>query len=126
MKKPAPHLADEHMNLYEWSGGLASFGSSAETRRPRRWHASYGVLAVMTSLLILSGCDRQNPAETAGEPIDRSQGVGEAPAHDAAPLYDETTSPPGGPAEQGGPMAPPSAPDAAPAPPPDGETPTTP
>lgn len=113
MKKPAPHLADEHMSSYEWRGGLVRFGPSAETRRPRRWHASHGVLALMTSLLILSGCDRQNPAETTGE----------APAHDATPLYDETANPPGGPAEQSGSMAPPAAPDAVPAPP-DGETPT--
>lgn len=115
MRKPAPHLADEHMNLYEWSGAPARFDPFVETRRPRRWHASYGVLAVMTSLLILGGCNRQNPAETAGEPVDQSQGIGAAPAHDATPLYDETARPPDGAAGQADPMAP--APEAAPVPP---------
>jgi hypothetical protein len=103
------------MNLYEWSGAPARFDPFVETRRPRRWHASYGVLAVMTSLLILGGCNRQNPAETAGEPVDQSQGIGAAPAHDATPLYDETARPPDGAAGQADPMAP--APEAAPVPP---------
>ena len=53
---PTPqHLDDEHMRLYEWSGAgtgmrhALPFGS----KRSHPWHASYGVLAVLTSLLIL-------------------------------------------------------------------------
>ncbi len=85
MKKPAPHLADEHMNLYEWCGGVASFGLPVETRRPRRWHASYGALAVLTSLLVLNGCDRQGPLDQTGDQVGQ-------PA-DTAPPPPSTPSP---------------------------------
>lgn len=68
------HLNDEHMRLYEWSG--AGTGMSHEVRsRPKRshaWHASYAVLAVLTSLLILNGCDERGPAEEASEQAERA------------------------------------------------------
>lgn len=68
------HLDDEHMRLYEWSGAgpgtLA--GIPEKPKRPHPWHASYGVLALLTSLLILNGCDRKGPAEKAGEQVDQA------------------------------------------------------
>ncbi len=92
MKTSSPHLADEHMNLYEWSGGVAYFGLPAETRRPHRWHASYGMLAVLTSLLLLNGCDSQEAAPRADDairhPVDsmapNPDTPSETPADDAA------------------------------------------
>lgn len=68
------HLNDEHMRLYEWSG--AGTGMSHQVRhRPKRshsWHASYAVLAVLTSLLILNGCDDTGPTEAASEQAARA------------------------------------------------------
>lgn len=55
------HLDDEHMRLYEWSGagtGMAT-GIPERSKRTHAWHASYGVLALLTSLLTLDGCDRK-------------------------------------------------------------------
>ena len=99
MKPIAPHLTDEHMNFYEWNGGIARFGSAQESHRAGPWRISYGVLAVLTSLLILNGCDRQGPAEAAGEKIDQTV---EETRERAADLYDEVTPQPPGPAEQAG------------------------
>jgi len=59
------HLDDEHMRLYEWSGagtGMAT-GIPERSKRTHAWHASYGVLALLTSLLTLDGCDRKAPGE---------------------------------------------------------------
>lgn len=72
MTSSAPHLADEHMNLYEWSGGVATFGVAAESRHPRRWHASNGTLAVLASLLILNGCASLSSAEKTAPPADNA------------------------------------------------------
>lgn len=113
MKKTSPYLTDEHMNLYEWHGGVATFGLPAETRRNRRWHASYGALAALTSLLILGGCDRQGPAETADEQI--GQTIEDTRNGTAYPYEEPAGLPP--PAEQAGPAL-----DGA-APPPDAQAP---
>ncbi len=66
------HLDDEHMRFYEWSGTAG--GAVLPTARKRRhpWHASHAVLALLTSLLIMQGCDNKNPAERAGEDVDRA------------------------------------------------------
>jgi hypothetical protein len=87
--KPIKHLNDEHMRLYEWSG-LGAQTAAALSDRPTRshpWHASYGVLAVLTSLLILNGCDQQTAAEQASEQ------VGQVAQEPPEPLYDSTTAP---------------------------------
>lgn len=58
MRKMPQYLNDEHMKLYEWSGagtGIA-FSLPAKSKRTHPWHASYAVLASLTSLLILNGC----------------------------------------------------------------------
>ncbi|HQT01213.1 MAG: hypothetical protein B7Y26_02820 [Hydrogenophilales bacterium 16-64-46] len=99
MKPIAPHLADEHMNLYEWNGGTAQFGLPAETPRAARWHLPFGVLAVLTSLLVLNGCDRQGPAEAAGEKIDQTL---EETRDQAADLYEEVSPQDPSPAERAG------------------------
>lgn len=63
-----PHyLNDEHMKLYEWSGAGAgiAFSLPAKSKRTHPWHASYAVLATLTSLLILNGCISKPSAEQA-------------------------------------------------------------
>ena len=91
MHKTMPHLNDEHMQLYEWSGSGTeiAFSMPAKSKRAHPWHASYAVLAVLTSLLILNGCDKQGPAERAGEQVDRS--VQDA-KEEANTLFDEPTT----------------------------------
>jgi hypothetical protein len=87
--KPTKHLNDEHMRLYEWSGLGAHTAAALPDRSKRNhsWHASYGVLAVLTSLLILNGCDRQTAAEQASEQ------VGQVAQEPPEPLYDNLTPP---------------------------------
>ena len=89
MKAKDRHLNDEHMRLYEWNGlGTAVAVALPErSKRTHAWHASYGVLAVLTSLLILNGCDRQTAAEQASEQV--GQAVQEPPE----PLYDKLPPP---------------------------------
>ncbi|MDP1535459.1 MAG: hypothetical protein Q8L92_17920, partial [Rubrivivax sp.] len=70
----------EHMRFYEWSGASNSAMLPAARRRRHPWHASSAVLALLTSLLIVQGCDRKGPAERAGENVDRAmQGLRNAP-----------------------------------------------
>lgn len=94
------YLEDEHMRLYEWSGAGTGMQHAlpAGTKRSHPWHASYGVLAVLTTLLILNGCDSKGPAEQAGEQVDQAvQDMQE----EASKLVDDATAPPG-PAEEAG------------------------
>jgi hypothetical protein len=100
MKQTMKYLNDEHMRLYEWNGlgALTSGARPARAARRPSWQASYGVLAVLTSLLILNGCDNQRAAEEASEQV--GQAVQEpqplyddsmtAPAHAAAPAAEGT------------------------------------
>lgn len=73
MRKHTQH-PDEHMALYEWCGaGTGGNGLvPAETKRSHPWHASYGVLGVLTSLLLLHGCDGGAPASRSETRIDQS------------------------------------------------------
>ena len=96
MHKTMPHLNDEHLQLYEWSGTGIGISIPAKSKRTHPWHASYGVLALLTSLLILNGCDNQGPAEQASEQIE--QGM------KGQPLYDDAASRPM-PPEAAGPAA---------------------
>lgn len=94
------HLDDEHMRLYEWSGASAGTvtGIPEKSKRTHAWHASYGVLALLTSLLALNGCDRKGPAELADEQVDHAiQGMKE----DAGTPKNDATAMPG-PAEEAG------------------------
>jgi len=95
------HHPDEHMALYEWCGaGTAGTGfpAPAESKRSHPWHASYGVLTVLTSLLLMYGCDRQGPAGQASESSERSV---QEMKEQAKPLYEEATDKPG-PADESG------------------------
>jgi len=67
MRKIPQYLNDEHMKLYEWSGAGAGIALSlpAKSKRTHPWHASYAVLATLTSLLILNGCISKPSAEQA-------------------------------------------------------------
>lgn len=71
MKQAMKYLNDEHMRLYEWSGlGTAMDGPRpVKSKRTHSWHASYSVLAVLTTLLIVNGCDKQATAEQASEQV---------------------------------------------------------
>lgn len=100
MSKTMLHLNDEHMQLYEWSGAGTDIAVSmpAKSKRAHPWQASYAVLGVLTSLMILSGCDKQGPAEQAGEQMDRS---GQEMKTEANAQFDEPTAKPG-PAQEAG------------------------
>lgn len=74
------HLNDEHMRMYEWNG--ARTGAVPRAAAKRRWHASYAVLAVLTSLLVLNGCDTQETAALPGDQVEQS-------AADDQPLYND-------------------------------------
>lgn len=65
---------DEHMTHFEWSGAGTGMAHTlpVDTKRDHPWHASYGILALLTTLLILNGCDRQGPAEHAGAQLDEA------------------------------------------------------
>lgn len=115
MKTANKHLNDEHMQMYEWSGlGAAVAGAMpAGAKRTHSWHASYGVLAVLTTLLILNGCDTQTAAEQASEQ------VGQAAQGTTDPqLFDDTAPEAAAPAAES-----PDAPAAGEALPPDAESP---
>ena len=88
MRKTMQHLDDEHMRLYEWSGAGTGLTVPAKSKRTHSWHASYSVLTMMTSLLILSGCNSKSPAESANE-----QAAGEIKMKEGA-LYEEATPKP--------------------------------
>jgi hypothetical protein len=93
MKQTLKYLSDEHMRLYEWNG-LADGMSGPDPERSKRthsWHASYAVLAVLTSLLILNGCDKQGAAEQASEQI--GQAAQEPPAHDTSTAPADAAAP---------------------------------
>jgi hypothetical protein len=104
MRQTLQHLNDEHMRLYEWSG--AGTGTTLtivipeKTKRRHTWHASYGVLALLTSLLALNGCDNTGPAEQAGEQVD--QATRDMQKEDAHPPSEG--SPSAGAAEQAAPV----------------------
>ena len=44
------------------------------SKRTHTWHASYGVLALMTGLLALNGCDRKAPGEQVGQDMRKNAG----------------------------------------------------
>lgn len=85
MRKIPQYLNDEHMKLYEWSGAGTgiTFSLPAKSKRTHPWHASYAVLASLTSLLILNGCISKPSAEqtSAQDALDFQQK--KAPPHDA-------------------------------------------
>jgi len=84
-----PHLNDEHMQLYEWSGTGIAFSLPARSKRSHPWHASHAVLGVLTSLLILNGCDNRGAAERSGERVDRSV---QETQEEANALFDDATA----------------------------------
>lgn len=87
MKRNMKHLNDEHMRLYEWSGLGTQMVSlhPTKSKRTHPWHASYSVLAVLTSLLILNGCDKQRAIEQASEQLGQPvQEPREQPLHEEA------------------------------------------
>ena len=93
MRKTSQHLNDEHMRLYEWIGaGSGVFlRLPAKSKRTHPWHASYAVLAVLTTLLILNGCDNTAPTGEAKAPVDQAARDAKA---GAGPLYDELSTHP--------------------------------
>lgn len=83
MQRTAKYLSDEHMQMYEWNGLSSELGfPRGDAKRTHAWHASYGVLAVLTTLLLLNGCDRQGAAEQASDAV--GQTVQEQPRADSA------------------------------------------
>jgi hypothetical protein len=88
MKSTAKYLNDEHMRHYEWSGisRATPLAPAQAAKRSHAWHASYGVLAVLTTLLILNGCDRDTTAERSGD--EQVEQTAQAPSEQ--PMYDES------------------------------------
>lgn len=74
MPSNTQYLNDEHMQLYTWSGAGTGAGCviPQKSRRTHAWHASSAVLAVLTTLLLLNGCDNKGPAEQAGAQVDQA------------------------------------------------------
>lgn len=76
MDRTMKHLSDEHMRLYEWSGAGAGIaltgGDPKKSKRTHAWHASYSVLALLTTLLVMNGCDSKRPEERTGERVDQA------------------------------------------------------
>src|SRR5512139_587397 len=104
MKQILKYLNDEHMRLYEWNGlrGAMSGPGEERSKRTHSWHASYAVLAVLTSLLILNGCEKQGAAEQASEQV--GQAAQEPTPHDTSPAPAEAAAPAtGGASEQAAP-----------------------
>jgi hypothetical protein len=93
MSKTQHYLNDEHMQMVEWSGAITGITSltPAKSKRTHSWHASYSVLAVLTTLLILNGCDKKSPAERAGEQVDQAA---REMKEKTGPLYDNATARP--------------------------------
>ena len=87
MQTSQKYLNDEHMRLYEWNAAGNGTVIPAKSKRSHSWQASYAVLAVLTSLLILNGCDNKAAAER-----DTSQAALDA-MDEPRPLYDEAIAP---------------------------------
>lgn len=77
------YLNDEHMRMYEWNGAGTGIATRDAAAKPR-WHASYAVLAVLTSLLVLNGCDTQETAALPGDQFEQSADA--QPAYNEAPM----------------------------------------
>jgi hypothetical protein len=101
MFKTTQHLNDEHMRLYEWSGAGAVIVPAipAKSKRTHSWHASYDVLALLTSLLILNGCDNKGPAEQAEMQVDQAA---KDMKEETRALNNDGTAASPGPAEEAG------------------------
>lgn len=99
MKQILKYLNDEHMRLYEWNGlgGGMSGPGQERSKRTHSWHASYAVLAVLTSLLILNGCDKQGAAEQASEQVGQAA---QEPPHDTPTAPAEAAAPAAGDASE--------------------------
>jgi hypothetical protein len=87
MQTTQQYLNDEHMRLYEWNAAGNGTVIPARSKRSHSWQASYAVLAVLTSLLILNGCNNKASAER-----DTSQAAMDA-MDEPRPLYDEAIAP---------------------------------
>lgn len=62
----------------------ASGAAAPKSKRTHSWHASYAVLAVMTSVLLVSGCDKGTTEQAATEADKAAQTLPEnAPAPSA-------------------------------------------
>jgi len=100
MYQTMQHLNDEHMRLYEWTGaGAGTTLTDAipeKSKRTHAWHASYSVLALLTSLLAMNGCNNKGPAEQATREMQREEArppvsensPGAGAAEQAAPAQD--------------------------------------
>lgn len=87
MQTTQKYLNDEHMRLYEWNAAGNGTVIPAKSKRSHSWQASYAVLAVLTSLLILNGCSNKASAER-----DTSQAAIDA-VDEPRPSYDEAIAP---------------------------------
>ncbi len=61
-----------HPTSRHFAGATAVCDLPHKSKRTHAWHASYAVLAVLTTLLMLNGCEKQGPAEQAGSQVDQA------------------------------------------------------
>lgn len=87
MPSNTQYLDDEHMRLYTWSGVGAGCVIPQKSKRTHAWHASSAVLAVLTTLLLLNGCDNKGPAEQAAQDM-KANGTAEDNATQAGPAQE--------------------------------------
>lgn len=59
-------------NYVNSDGTTTRYTLPIKSKRTHAGHASYAVLALMTSLLLLSGCNNKGPAEQAGSEVDKA------------------------------------------------------
>ena len=90
MRTHSPHLNDEHMRLYEWSCAGRALPLPERSKRTHPGHASYAVFAVLTTLLILSGCGSGVTAEPVGAQVVQEPAPDATTASEAAAPVSET------------------------------------
>ncbi|HEY9097795.1 MAG TPA: hypothetical protein VIN38_02895 [Thiobacillus sp.] len=89
-----------HPTIQRFAGATAVC-APRKSKRTHAWHASYAVLAVLTTLLMLNGCDKQGPAEQAGSQVDQTVKDMDLPPPSAGNPSDHTINQPG-PAQEAG------------------------
>jgi outer membrane murein-binding lipoprotein Lpp len=94
MSKTRQTLNDEPMQMLEWCGTLTCIeqAAPAKSKRVHAWHASCSVLAALTSVLILNGCDSNDPVDQAAQEMKQEAG----PLSDNAAVAPEPTQEPVG------------------------------
>lgn len=101
MSKTRQTLSDECMQMLEWCGTLTGIEATpAPSKRAHAWHAACGVLAVLTGMLILNGCDSKDPVDQAAQemkqeagPLSDNAAVASKPTQESTDTRDDANEP---------------------------------